>query len=239
MENITENIIGGILTVAPITLLLLKLFATEYVTNFTRELFKSKSNKKANLIFNAIVVILLIIGISIIAFPYLTKENPPDNISPQEQTAPQKTDGEILFDAGKIIHDEIKEGIEKRKERKEDIIASREKRLVYQIGNIKDNENGVLDLYKKLKNIPNINLARIFVFEISRNKYFMYQNDEYSEQQINDSLENFKSTIGSIEPAIGIIDLMKYCKANENINDTKELKFRREKIKIPCCNCAK
>lgn len=239
MENLSENIVGGILTATPIVLLLMKLFAAEYVTNFTKELFKSKTNKKANLIFNFIIVALLIIGISIILSPYISTESPPEEVTPQEPALPQKTDGEILFDAGKILHDEIKDGFENRKERKEEALAKREKRLVFQIGDIKDNEDAILGLYKKLKEIPSINLSRIFAFEISRNRYFLYQNDGYSEIQINDSLPNYKSMIDTVEPYIEIIDLMKYCKLKEKVTGTKDLKFRKEKIKISCCNCAK
>lgn len=47
----TENLIGSLITMALIILLMIKLFAMEYVTKFTQELFNSKTKKKANLIF--------------------------------------------------------------------------------------------------------------------------------------------------------------------------------------------
>lgn len=240
MENLSEIIIGGIITAAPIILLIIKLFATEYVTNFTKELFKSKTKKRANLIFNGIIVFLLIIGVSIILSPYLMTENPPiDNDTNDQQSAQHKSNGELIYDGAKIIYNDSKEGIKNKKQRDSIIKADREKKYVYKIGTIKDNDDAVLKLYKQLKNVPSVNLSRIFAFRISKNKYFLYENDEYNKNQINDSLLKFKAKIDSIEPYIKIINLMEYCKVKEFIQETTPLKFKKEKIEIPVCNCDK
>jgi len=239
MENLVENIVGGILTAAPIILLLVKFFAAEYVTTFTKELFKSKTNKKANLIFNGIVVFSLIVGIFVILYPYISSGN---HITPnveQQQNAPQKNDEELIFEGSKILYEEGKEIIKNKKERDNTIKANREKKLVYQIGSIKGNDKAVLNLYKRLKNIHSLNSSRIFVFEISRNKYLVYKDDGYSQDQIIDSLANFKSQIDSIEPYVKIVDLMEYCKVKEKFLETKSLKFKKQKIEISCFNCGR
>lgn len=241
MEINTENIIGGLITAAPIILLIIKLFATEYVTKFTQELFNSKTKKKANLIFNLIVVFLLIIGLLIILSPYIVKEkiNIPAEEQEQQEVITQKSDAEIALEAGQIIYDEVKTEINNYKERNKEIIANREKRWVYQIGDIFDNEESVLSLYKNLKTISSVDISRIFVFKIKRNKFFLYKDDGYDIYQINDSLATFKMGIANIERKVEIIDLLQYCLAKESVIGTKALKFRKEKIEIPCCNCDK
>lgn len=239
MEKLYENIIGIIVTVIPFLLLVFKQIAPEIITNFVKELFNNKTQKSANNTFNSFVIVLLIVGITILIYPYFNNNIQAEHQEEQPQVVIQKTDAEVALDASKLIYDEVKDEIKYKKEKNNEIIANREKRLVYQIGDIKDNEEAILNLYNKIKNIYSIKWNRLFVFKIQRNKYFLYEDDNYTESQISDSLENFKSLIYNIEPNIKIVNLLDYCKAKEKVTETKPIKNKKEKIEIPCCNCDK
>lgn len=238
MENITENIIGGILTVTPILLFIIKLAATEYVTKFIKELFNCESEKKINLLFNSVLIFVFIIGVYIITMPLMKAEDVPKEIVIEKEIPPQKSEAEVYLEAGEIIYNEVSEGFKKNKQKNDSIIANRAKRLVYQIGEIKDNEESVLSLYEKLIKINTIDSTRIFVFRIKKNEFFIYKDDGYQENQVNEeSLGNFKTQIASVEPVVKIIDLMQYCKAKEKIKERKPLKFKKQKIEIGCYYC--
>lgn len=241
MEKLYENIIGIIVTIIPLLLLVFKQIAPEMITNLIKELFNNKTKKSANNTFNSFIILILILGIVILIYPYFYNDThyKPKNSQEQSQGIAQKTESPVKLDAVKFVYDEINNVLEKKKERNEEIIANREMRLVFQIGEIKDNEKAIINLYNKLKNDSSIKLNRLFVFKIQRNKYFLYEDDNYNENQIYDSLENFRSKIYNIEPNIEIINLLDYCKAKENITETKSIINKKEKIEIPCCNCDK
>lgn len=234
----TENIIGGILTATPILLFIAKLVATEYITKFIKELFNCESEKNINLLFNSVLLVVFIIGVSIIAVPLMKAEETPKEIVIEKEIPTKKSDAEIALEAGEIIYNEVNEVIKNNKQKNDSIVANRAKRLVYQIGDIKDNEESVLSLYEKLIKINTIDSTRIFVFRIKKNEFFIYKDDGYQENQINEeSLGNFKTQIASVEPVVKIIDLMQYCKAKEKIKERKPLKFKKQKIEIGCYYC--
>lgn len=234
----TENIIGGILTAAPILLFIAKLTATEYITKFVKELFNFESEKNVNLLFNSVLLVVFIIGVSIIAIPLTKAEEAPKEIVIEKEVPTQKSEHEVYLEAGEIALKEIKEIAKNNKQKNDSIIAKRGKRLVYQIGDIKDNEESVLSLYEKLIKINTIDSTRIFVFRIKKNEFFICKDDGYQENQVNEeSLGSFKTQIASVEPVVKIIDLMQYCKAKEKIKERKPLKFRKQKIEIGCYYC--
>ena len=240
MENLPENIVGGLFLLAPTFLIVVKIFAAEYITSLTKKLFQSKTNKKANQIFSVVVGFLFLVGAAFILSPHVSPARPEtDPDTPEQQAASHKSKDELIAEGLNKAYDETKDGItdafKNKKKKDSTIIADRAKRLVYQIGNIKDDEDGVLELFEELKDVsPNIS-----VFKISKNKYLVYEDNQYSETQINDSFPGFESEIKSAGSTTKIVDLMQYCKAKEIIVDTKPLKFRRPKIEIPCCQCDK
>lgn len=234
----TENIIGGILTAAPILLFIAKLAATEYITKFIKELFNFESEKNVNLLFNSVLLVVFIIGVSIIAVPLMKAEEAPKEIVIEKEVPTQKSDAEVIAEGVREGVNKIEEVIQHNKQKNESIIANRTKRLVYQIGDIKDNEESVLSLYEKLIKINTVDSSRIFVFRIKKNEFFIYKDDGYQENQVNEeSLGSFKTQIASVEPVVKIIDLMQYCKAKEKIKERKPLKFRKQKIEIGCYYC--
>lgn len=241
MEKLYENIIGIIVTIIPVLLLVFKQIAPEIITNFVKELFNNKTKKSANNTFNSFIISILIVGIVILIYPYFNRDyqTKPKENPEQPQLISQKSKAEVISDELNLLMTKVENSIEKNKAKNDSIKENREKRLVFQIGDIKDNEKAILDLYNKLKDISAIRLNRLLVFKIQRNKYFLYEDDNYNEIQISDSLENFRSKIYNVEPNIKIINLLDYCKAKENITETKSIKNRKEKIEIPCCYCDK
>lgn len=234
----TENIIGGILTATPILLFITKLVATEYITKFIKELFNCESEKNINLLFNSVLLVVFIIGVSIIAVPLMKAEEAPKEIVIEKEVPTQKGETEIIVEGVLEGVSKIEEAIQHNKQKNDSIIANRTKRLVYQIGDVKDNEESVLSLYEKLIKINTIDSTRIFVFRIKKNEFFIYKDDGYQENQVNEeSLGGFKTQIASVEPVVKIIDLMQYCKAKEKIKERKPLKFRKQKIEIGCYYC--
>ncbi|MDO9001368.1 MAG: hypothetical protein Q7W45_16500 [Bacteroidota bacterium] len=237
MENITENIIGGILTATPLVLLFLKLFATEWITQFTQHLFKSRSKKRTDLILNGIIVSLFIVGILVVLAPYLYNTNTSQEIEVSMPKSKEEVNAELL----KYVIDKGVEGFEKRseslakkkeKQRQEDSLynANRPQRWVYKIGDWVDNDESIFELYKKLNKTDDICLFK------DKNRFFLFKNEECTEEQLDDSLDGFKTKMG-ISAIIGKVDLMTYCNNSfEKIKQTESRKFgrRKDRIKIDC-----
>ncbi len=238
MDNFIK-VISGILTISPIVLKIIDQLESELITNFTKELFKSKTKKKANSIFNSLVLISITLGVFVFFSPQIFSVSEPATPKAEQQQLPsaKKSDGELIYEGSKTLFEEGKGAIKGRKERDSIIIANRDKKMVYQIGSIKEDDDAILNLYMKLKSISGLNISRISVFRISRNEYFLYKDDEYAQKQINDSLANFKTEVASVEPSVKIVDLMQFCKAKEKFKERKPLKFRKQKIEIPCYYC--
>ncbi|MEI7596632.1 MAG: hypothetical protein WCK02_12855 [Bacteroidota bacterium] len=239
MENLINNIVGSFFAITPIILVIAKHFVAEYITNFTKKLFNSKTKKKADLIFNYIIIFSFVFGVFIMAIPYLNlKSNSATATSISENSKP-KTDSEQLTEGITKVINESSDLIKQKKIKDSTLKANREKKLVYQIGSIKENEEDALNLYKRLKVIPEINSSRLFVFKISRKRYFVYKNDEYNQKEINENYNGFKSQIDSIEPDVKIIDLMGFCKLKENLIETNAISIKKHKLEIRCFSCEK
>jgi hypothetical protein len=232
MENLFTDITGGFLLVLSGAA---KSIFTEWATNFVKGLFNTKSKAKTLAYLNRIVFAVIIIGLAFIAVPRISNTSRV-LIKPDSATTPQPKSDEIV----QGIQTVVDEGIELLKSKKEkDSVArsNRAKKLVYQIGNIKDSRKAILGLYRRLESVGSINMGKISVFQISRNSYFLYQNDGYALNQITDSLANFTSKISGTEPNIEIVDLMKYCSLKEKFVETDPFVFKKENVTIPCCNC--
>ncbi|MBL1232428.1 MAG: hypothetical protein COA31_006900 [Flavobacteriales bacterium] len=234
----SDNILGLSLAAASILFFVIELFAKEFVTKSIKKLFNFESEKNTLLLFNIVLLVILIIGVFIIAVPLMKAEEAPKEIVIEKEILPQKSDAEIALEAVTYGLNEAKEFAEKNKQKNDSIKANREKRWVYQIGDIKDNKESILSLYEKLIKINTIDSTRIFVFKIKKNKFFIYKDDGSQEGQISkESFESFKSQIASVELVVDTIDLMKYCKAKEQVEETKSLKFKKQKIEIVCKQC--
>lgn len=234
----SDNVLGLSITAASILFFIIELFAKEFVTKSIKKLFNFESEKNIILLFNSVLLVVLIIGVSIIAIPLMKAEEPPKEIVIEKEVLTQKSEAEVYLEAGEIALKEIKEIAKNNKQKNESIIANRAKRLVYQIGDIKDNEESVLNLYEQLIKINTIDSTRIFVFRIKKNEYFVYKDDGYQENQVTEeSLVSFKAQIADIETKVNIIDLMGHCKPKEQIKERKPLRFKKQKIEIVCKHC--
>lgn len=112
MININDYIFGGVLIVIPVLLFIIQLFAKEFITNFVKTLFKSKSKKTALLIINSVITILFITGILIILNSYQKQEKTDDKTVEEIH---QKSDAEVILEGAELGIELIKEGVEKHK----------------------------------------------------------------------------------------------------------------------------
>lgn len=143
-----------------------------------------------------------------------------------------KSDLEVGLEIGKEAVTTVKELYDERKQNKRIkdsiFLSNRPQRWVYQIGNVKDNDESVFDLYKKLNKTDNICLFK------HKNDFLLFKNIDFTENQLYDSLDSFASQIGN---SLTVIDLMTYCTdSEEKIKKTKSYRLgkRKDKKVIEC-----
>lgn len=236
MINTDNYIIGGILTAIPVIIYIIETFAKEFIANLAKNIFKSKNKKSALLIFNFTISVLFIAGILIILNNYLKQEKANNETIVEIH---QKSDAEVILEGTELGIELIKEGVEKHREKKEEIIKNRGKRLVYQIGAIKDNEEIVFETYQRLTEETNLDSSKIKVFAIKRNKFLLFYEIAGTEAEIYEQFEYYKEIIMPAETNVTIEDLYSHCSAKEIIVDSKPLKQRKYEYKIPKCGCEK
>jgi len=143
----------------------------------------------------------------------------------------EKSDIEIVTEAGSEI---VKNMIE-NKQRKDSIFnAVRKQMWVFQIGDIANNEDAILELYQHLKD-----LGRLSVFRESRKSFFLFKDHGKSKQELQNALEDIKSQVLKATSRVIIIDLMNKCKKREIVKKTDDLIFKKKKVKINCYECSK
>ena len=218
-------IIGGILLTS----------AFGVIEYYLRE--KIKESLQTSPLYKFIIISLLIIipALPTILGIYFYNDSS-ENTLVAEETPPQKSKEEVYHEIGKDIYniadEKIKEIKTNREEKKNNYEASREQRWVYQIGDMMNDKDLVLELYKKIRTIPNL-----CVFKEGK-EYFIFKNiTDYS--NLKDSLEILKLQINNIA-RVDTIDLMAYSgNEKEKLHLTDPLKFRKEKIKLDCYECNK
>jgi len=218
--------IGGLaITAIIVTLGLIKIeLIKEVVKKITSD--KEKVNLFAILLLIIISVIPSIVGFNI------PNDNSENQTTEVQQTPKEKSDLEAGLEIGKAVLTSGKELYEEHKTNKERgdsiFLAKRPQRLVYQIGDVMDNNESVLEFYKKLKNTDNICLFK------NKKYFFFFKNIESTKKQLNDSLDSFESQIGSLAT---VIDLMTYCTSSKDkIIKTKSQKYgrRKDRMEIDC-----
>ena len=106
---------------------------------------------------------------------------------------------------------EISKDIKENKQRKDSIFtAEREQRWVFQIGDIANNEDIILELYQHLEDLDGL-----FVFKESRKSFFLFKDDGKSKEELQNTLEDIKTQVLKATSRIIIIDLMNKCKKKE------------------------
>ena len=168
-----------------------------------------------------------------------TQTQPKENSEPtiQEATTPQKTDIENALETADKIEDKVIEVVDEIKEseaRKDSIWeAEREKVWVYQLSDLTTEKEALLEPYKLLTNIQNIKAFK------QGKTYFLYKNDRASKSALDDSLEAYQSKFNTVNLHLKVVDLMSYCKRNQKLaqTDNVKIKVKKESISIPCYKC--
>lgn len=236
MIDIQDYLIGGTFTLVSILLFIIQQFAKEYITNLVKTIFNSKNDKSALLIFHTVITVLFIIGVFII-FNTIQKQEKTDDKT--EEKIQQKTDAEVILDGAEKSVELIKDLVENKHAKDDSIIKIRGKRLVYKIGNIKDNVEAVFETYNRLVTETTLDSSKIKVFEVKRNKLFIFYETAGTGTEINEKLDYYKNKIMPVEINVTIKDIYSFCSAKETIIDSKPLKLRKYDFTIPKCECDK
>jgi hypothetical protein len=145
---------------------------------------------------------------------------------------PQKTKedtyveaGKELINLGKTIADDIKKN-------DSTIRVNKEKMWVYQIGKSKTDLDDVIMLYEKLKEIPGI-----YLFEKSKKEFYVIKFDGRSKEELDSSLDGFKSLIEDVSLTVTVTNLMTLCPLRQEIVEGKRGKLKRKYSEIPCFIC--
>jgi len=189
------------------------------------------------------IVSIVAISLGFVSW-YYQQHHETDNRNDEEQEEAiypiptEKSDVEVYAEVAKEgveLATEISERIRENKQRKDSIFkAEREQRWIFQIGDVANDKDEMLELYQQLKHINGLS-----VFKESGRSYFLFIEDGKSKQESQNSLENIKAQVLKATSRVIVIDLMSKCKKKEFVKKTKDLIFRKEKIEINCYECGK
>ena len=237
MLDFLQTDLGITLTLGSVLLFVFHALLGDWVVKTIRTTFSIKvPEKKMKAGLFGVEVLLFAMTL---LYMYQTQVNEPVtsqnivNIPPER--APTET--ELQLETMKEAVNEIKVLTENRRKLKDSIKSEKPKKFVYQIGGIKGGRDIVLDHYMRIKTINELDLDRVFIFRDSRKSYFVFQNKEYNEETIQDSLRTIVHMVDSIEPNVKVINLLDRCKWNEHVIETKPLKIRKEKLEVRCFTC--
>ena len=150
----------------------------------------------------------------------------------------EKSDIEIYTEVAKEgveLATEIGKNMKENKQRKDSIYeAEREKRWVFQIGDIANNEDAILELYQQLKDLDGLS-----VFKESRRSFFLFKDDGKAKQELEKTSGDIKAQVLKATSRVVVIDLMEKCKKRESVKKTDDLIFKKKKVKISCYECSR
>jgi ABC-type multidrug transport system fused ATPase/permease subunit len=217
---------GTVLTALIVTAGIIKI---ELIREIVRKLTSDK--EKINLFSILIIIFLSVIPVLIgFSMSESNANEPKQNIQESED---KKSQTEQYIDAGKFVISKTEEYAElarKHRQQKDSIFnATRTHRWVSRIGDYMDNDETLKNFYLNLRSKENICLFK------EKSNYFFFINVPLTKEQLDDSLENFKSKYGT--NLLSNIDLMSICKKNKNnIVKTKSKKIRdkKEVFEIDC-----
>ena len=198
-----------------------------------KEVVKKVTSDKENAnLFSIVLIILLAIIPAVIGFS-VPNEHEKRQATEVQQTPKGKSELESYIELGKNVTIGIKELSEEasiKKQREDSIFnATKPQRWVFQIGDLMDNDEAILELFKKLNNVEDVCLFK------DKNIFFFFKNEEHTKAELDDLLDSFKSQVGSV--IVSKVNLMSYCNSSkEKFKKTKSQKFgkRKGKIEIDC-----
>lgn len=225
--NLTEIIgYGGALLVIALGLLF-----TENLKNLAKVYFSNRSKKQIDNIFYVTIAggILLFLAVA-----YLGGFEQKTNTVEIEQPTPKaKTPESEYIDAAKEIYDITTDAIKKKKHKDSIFIANKEKIWAYQIGTIKKRK-AAWELYEKVKDIEGISF-----FKISRRKYLVVIYNGNTEEELNNTLNEFSAITDSIGEKLKVINMTSYCSKKEKIVEQEQLRNRKKKYQVRLYECEK
>jgi hypothetical protein len=218
---------------------LLLLFKKELAATFVKNLVHGDRKTVINTL---LAVVILAIAFSQLGIGMEQPENS-EALPIEEASVPQKSDtevyGEVIKDGLEIGVELIKEGKERREQKKEEYHANRDDRWVYQIGEMVSDEDLLYDHYTRLKDsVP------AAIFKKSRNEYLLFINvaGESGKIELQDSIENNPDYFNALNPHIKVIDLKSFCdfkKSKMKIDGTLKVSKRKHKdsFRVDCFVC--
>lgn len=158
----------------------------------------------------------------------------------EQSNESEKTDVEQTIEDINTIGNAIVDGVEDIKEIQEEkeqqYQETRDKRWVYQIGDLSDNGENIFTLAKQLENVTGL-----AVFKTSNKKYFLFKNDSREEFELTENYESFKNGINLPNTKIEIVDLIEDCSRKQQLIQIDDIKLgsRKDRIFLPCYTCMK
>lgn len=237
MLDFIASKLGITITLGGFLIFVLNALAGDFVASSVKKMFNLSAEKK-KVKRDLIGIEILIWLMAIVIVSQVFDEEPAKSeqvINIQEDDVPTET--EMYLEITKEALKEIHEISENRKRLKDSVIANKPQQWVYQIGIEKDNTEAIKEEYLRLSSIEGVDMGRFFVFKGGKKSYFIFNDNNYSEEQILGGLDSFSSVIDSIEPNVQIVNLVEQCSWKGGIVETKPLKFRKERLSIPCYEC--
>ena len=207
----------------------ISLIFQESIKQIIKRYFSKISQKKLDKLFYIILLIIVIIPFSFNYFPSFERE---ENIEEEVPISNEKSKEEIYVEAGMAVAEEVQKAIEQKKRNDSVRIANKQPNWVYQIGRPKISVQELWEAYEPLQGLSNL-----YVFKESKKSYIIIKDDGHSKQQLEESLEAFKSEVEKFETRIEIVNLTTFCKAKEDIKQGKKIKIRKERIMLSSIEC--
>lgn len=177
-------------------------------------------------------IILLLVGVVI----YINVDVAPSDSKPsQEPTIQESSTPKTDWDKGVEVYNEVKSTVKEIKETDNynDSVwkANRKKMWVYQIGLPTTDKTYLSETYDKLKNVSNIK-----IFQADKKTFILYK-DGFTEKELKDSFDFFKSKFKIIDSQFDTVDLTKYCKNRKTIVQGEGIKIKKSDVRLPCFKC--
>lgn len=185
-----------------------------------------------------ILVIFFIIGAVIIGTFSYTESYERIEVAKAEARK-EESRNEVLVAVGTIAIDQVEKGVKKIRENKQAKRDNKEKRFVIQIGEQLNNKKAVAALYSRIQS-SGYDVANLVVLKISRKSFILFENEKTSPEEIpQDVLDGKRLLLNSVEPVVRSTDINSFCSLSQKLVETKQLKFRRQKIELRQFECGR
>ncbi len=148
-----------------------------------------------------------------------------------EKPASSKTDGELIFEGGKLLLNASLDAIEKQRIKDSINRANKEKMYAYQIG-LQYREKDAYEAYNKL---IDAGVTNVYVFKAGRKEYYVVRFEAKGDEELNSGYGDFKTMLGDNgSEGVKVVNLMNFCDKKETIIKQTETSKGNE---ISCLIC--